>query len=215
MTSKYVPLTSLGYYICDIPKSIFNFFNNETEKYTSTNFKNQKTFKSNLAGAIEHEYVFPIPANELNKFFEEVVPEYWKAQHNFQEAKRKYNLLRDLDGNPALWINFQKKYEYNPIHNHAGVLSFTCWTKIPYKLKDELELPSNKNSASFTGPAFFFHFPTIQPAPANITNYRINVDSSMEGKMIIFPAWLQHSVTPFFTSDDYRISISGNLVPVN
>jgi hypothetical protein len=215
MTSKYVPLSSLGYYICDIPESILNFLNNETEKIISTNFKNQKTFKSNLAGAIEHEYTFPIPANELNKFFEEVVPEYWKAQHNSQEAKRKYNFLRNSDGNPALWINFQKQYEYNPIHNHAGVLSFTCWIKIPYKLEDELELPSNKNSASFTGPAFFFHFPTIHPAPANITNYRINVDSSMEGKMIIFPAWLQHSVTPFFTSDDYRISISGNLVPVN
>jgi hypothetical protein len=40
----------------------------------------------------------------------------------------------------------------------------------------------------------------------------IEADRSYENKMIIFPSSLQHCVYPFFTSDDYRISLSGNIV---
>ena len=37
------------------------------------------------------------------------------------------------------------------------------------------------------------------------------IDKSWEGVMILFPADTAHQVYPFYTSDDYRISISGNL----
>jgi hypothetical protein len=30
--------------------------------------------------------------------------------------------------------------------------------------------------------------------------------------MIMFPSSLNHMVSPFYTSDEYRISISGNLI---
>ena len=39
----------------------------------------------------------------------------------------------------------------------------------------------------------------------------LNVDKSFEGKMILFSAKQVHQVFPFFTSDDYRITVSGNL----
>ena len=37
-----------------------------------------------------------------------------------------------------------------------------------------------------------------------------NVDKSFEGKILMFPSYMQHQVFPFYTSDDYRITISGN-----
>ena len=37
----------------------------------------------------------------------------------------------------------------------------------------------------------------------------LNVDQSYEGKIILFPADLAHAVYPFYTSDDYRITMSG------
>ena len=37
------------------------------------------------------------------------------------------------------------------------------------------------------------------------------IDKAWEGTMILFPSSLNHNVYPFYTSDDYRISISGNL----
>ena len=37
------------------------------------------------------------------------------------------------------------------------------------------------------------------------------VDKSFEWKMVFFPARLNHGVNPFYTSDDHRVSISGNV----
>ena len=39
----------------------------------------------------------------------------------------------------------------------------------------------------------------------------IDVDKSFEGKMLMFPAKLQHLVYPFYTSDKERITVSGNI----
>jgi len=36
-----------------------------------------------------------------------------------------------------LWVNFQKKYEFNPFHMHDGLYSFVLWHKVPYKIDDE------------------------------------------------------------------------------
>ena len=37
------------------------------------------------------------------------------------------------------------------------------------------------------------------------------VDKTYEKKAFIFPAALQHSVYPFYGTDEYRITVSGNL----
>ena len=44
-----------------------------------------------------------------------------------------------------------------------------------------------------------------------VVNDVLNVDKSFEGKMILFSAKQLHQVFPFYTSDDYRITVSGNI----
>ena len=107
------------------------------------------------------------------------------------------------------WINFQKKYEYNPAHHHSGDLVFVIWIKIPYKLQDELNHPSSITSNS--GAASKFQFTNVSNQFSNISKNLLHVDESFEGKMIIFHSKMEHTVYPFFTSDEYRISMSGNL----
>ena len=110
----------------------------------------------------------------------------------------------------SLWVNFQKKYEFNPPHIHGGVYSFIIFVNIPYELEDELKQFKTKTNATSK-----LHFTTPCPLHWNrcgIVRTDINVDKSFEGKIIIFPAHLQHGVFPFYTSDDYRITISGNVV---
>ena len=48
-------------------------------------------------------------------------------------------------------------------------------------------------------------------ALGNIANCPMFVESGWEGNIVMFPAKLLHMVYPFQTSDDYRISIAGNL----
>ena len=103
----------------------------------------------------------------------------------------------------VMWVNFQKKYEFNPPHNHGGLFSFIIFVKIPYKLENEMNVASK------------LYFQTQAPTHlhgSGITTTHLNVDESFEGKILIFPSQLIHGVHPFYTSDGYRITISGNLV---
>ena len=51
----------------------------------------------------------------------------------------------------------------------------------------------------------------LNVVPVCLTGYNYSLDPSMEGYMVMFPSETQHCVYPFYTSDEERISISGNL----
>jgi hypothetical protein len=101
------------------------------------------------------------------------------------------------------WMNLQKKHEFIPNHVHDGVLSYSCWVNVPYDLDEELKNNERLNYASL----FQFSYSNILGIYSNKT---LPIDKTWEGKIIIFPAGLTHCVYPFYTSDDYRVSVSGN-----
>lgn len=105
----------------------------------------------------------------------------------------------------SFWVNFQKKYEYNPLHNHSGIFSFVIWMKIPYDIKKEQELPWVKGSKNQkTVGNFTFVGPDME-------NHILTMEKEIEGYCAIFPSHLHHMVYPFYTSDEERVSISGNI----
>ena len=106
----------------------------------------------------------------------------------------------------SLWINLQKKYEFNPLHDHSGVLSFIIFLKIPYDLKKEDKVFAPTSSQYHTSRLLFV------TSRFNKMHYILaSVDKSYENKMLVFPANLHHEVYPFYTSNDYRITVSGNI----
>ena len=100
------------------------------------------------------------------------------------------------------WINIQKKHQFVPHHTHDGVFSYTIWIKIPYDIQKELQ--TGKYSSTFE-----FKYNTIIGTPFNKI---IPVSKNDVGKIIFFPSKLTHGVYPFYTSEDTRISISGNIL---
>mgnify|MGYP002624962770 FL=1 len=108
----------------------------------------------------------------------------------------------------SLWVNYQKKHEFNPIHIHDGLFSFVIWHKIPFKMSDEkARFPHMKEKEIRAG-----HFVFLMPNElGQITSHAIAADNEWEGKIALFPASLNHQVYPFYTSDEYRVSISGNI----
>ena len=106
----------------------------------------------------------------------------------------------------SLWVNYMKKHEFNPPHDHTGVLSFIIFVKIPYNLKEE-ENQFPTTNQQHTSKLGFLN--TL--SDGSIDLMVINVDKSYEGKMLMFPSAQMHEVFPFYTSDDYRITVSGNL----
>ena len=56
------------------------------------------------------------------------------------------------------------------------------------------------------------HFCFLYSGPdGRVLSEDIPVDKKYEGKMALFPASLNHQVYPFYTSDEQRITISGNV----
>ena len=108
----------------------------------------------------------------------------------------------------SMWVNFQKKYEYNPMHLHDGVMSFVIWMKIPYKYEDEMQHETAKKVNCCMNGSFEFIYTNLLGA---ITGYQYSLSPEAEGGVLIFPSALHHVVHPFYTSDEERISISGNI----
>ena len=106
------------------------------------------------------------------------------------------------------WANIQKKHEFNPMHMHDGVYSFAIWLKVPYNIEDELKSPSVNRSNMPRAGLFSFIYTNIF---GEIREAEFPVDRSFEGTIFLFPSCLPHMVYPFTSSNEYRISISGNL----
>ena len=116
------------------------------------------------------------------------------SNHDQKESDlSKSKIEFSLGGGP--WVNFQKKGEFNPLHNHTGMVSAVAFIVIPDELEQERE---NSNFSAKTAGCLEItsnnqHF-TIKPR---------------EGMMYLFPAWLLHTVYPYH-SDVERVSMSFN-----
>jgi hypothetical protein len=164
-------------------------------------WNSHQKWNEGLAGNMEKQYemVKSIPILEpyLNEMCKSYT-EYW----NYYKKSGDFKLTQ-------MWVNFQKKNEFNPIHHHTETFSFACWLKIPYNIRDELNATHTKNSNAKAASAFQFIYPNIL---GNITLETLYVNKDWEKRLVLFPAHLSHCVYPFSTSDEYRISISGNLI---
>ena len=111
----------------------------------------------------------------------------------------------------TFWVNYQNKHEFNPIHNHSGVYSFVIWLKIPYDYEDQCKLPQFKGTKKIDlkPGCFEFRYVDMLGYPASKI-YFLNKEEH-EGKMVLFPAMLNHQVYPFYNIDEERVSMSGNI----
>ena len=139
-----------------------------------------------------------------------IIPLIEEYQTRFPEYARRVGVL--TEDAPfymnSFWVNFQKENEFNPIHNHAGVFSFTIWIKIPTNWREQHKIPISANSNSPGASNFEFSYTDMLGA---ITQNTFLLDKAAEGRMLFFPSGLMHNVYPFYNCSETRISISGNV----
>ena len=107
-----------------------------------------------------------------------------------------------------MWVNYQKQYEFNPVHDHIGVYSFVIWMKIPTEFKDQRELPIAKNTNMSVISNFCINYQNIL---GQNEEHMYEMSKEMEGTILFFPSQLLHTVYPFYNCEEDRISISGNI----
>lgn len=168
--------------------------------------KNIET-QSNLAGNIEEEY-------DLTKYthiLEEYVIKKICEDKNLVGYMNKHFVCNTEDRPlvlDSLWVNYMKKHEFNPVHQHSGCFSFIIFINIPYTKEEQKKISPGKKSIKDMAGALQFIF--ISPLGSIDTN-EIYADKNWEQSMLIFPSNLFHAVYPFFNTDEYRITVSGNI----
>tara|TARA_Y100001973_G_scaffold42002_1_gene62723 strand:+ start:84 stop:695 length:612 start_codon:yes stop_codon:yes gene_type:complete len=196
-------LPNIGLTEGKIPAQIYQTLNKEIVDI-HTNDRDIVRMNHSLAGQITKEYEITKSRQLLDPFLEEMGRAYQKEWNYYPKENPNNNLIVE-----SVWVNMQKKLEVNPLHNHDGTLSFVAWLYVPFKLEDERNMENCKNSRTVElSSTFQFVYTT---ALGTIANCPLFVESGWEAKVVMFPAKLLHIVYPFQTSDDYRISIAGNL----
>jgi len=173
------------------------------------NKKHTEKANHDLAGNIADEFIISEGKQVVWPMINYLIDEYFKKYPGFlARASGMTNKSSFTLGLHNLWVNFQKKHEFNPVHVHDGLFSFVIWHKVPYTMADEkARFPHMKESEIRAG---HFAFLVINEL-GQIQSQCIAADKEWEGKMVMFPASMNHLVYPFYTSDEQRISISGNI----
>jgi len=162
--------------------------------------KNKINYEHKLAGQLHREMGYTQESKDI------IAPELAKYlgvyDQMFQRYQNKKYLTPPNYAISALWVNYQRQYDYNPPHDHDGSLAFVIYLDMPEKLIEEHKAYKGKSC----GPG------GIQFLYGEGDRQAITYMSQMPqtGDMYIFPAWLKHYVSPF-KSDITRISVAGNV----
>ena len=119
-----------------------------------------------------------------------------------------------------LWSVHSYEGDYNPIHDHLTAspmgISFTTWTKVPEQIGktadgQEVEDYSLYNSSGVIDGYINFTYGLNQTSdPERLRPSQSRYVKPEEGKLLLFPSWMQHAVYPFFGSGERR-TVAGNM----
>jgi len=188
-----------------LPVDLFN-----TLKIEIQNLRGKVGQQQRLAGNIKEEWNLEPSISKFNNYIINLINKHPDHLRYLVTERKKFV---NEDRVPPLqlinfWVNLQKKHEFNPVHNHSGLFSFVIFVQIPYDLeREKKEGPGSLSNSNFTSCLQFHTTNTLGRHYDEI----VYVDKSYEGGIYFFNAETMHCVYPFFTSDDYRITVSGNI----
>jgi hypothetical protein len=177
--------------------------------YIETARKIPGTVNEQLAGNISEsrnledkdDWFYQAVLSDLILQYKKSYPHYGMHIDLLEEQSTSYCLN-------SFWVNFQKENEFNPLHNHSGVFSFVIWVKIPTDYREQHAMPISVYSGSPSASNFEFRYTSML---GDLGYHSFFLDKESEGKMLFFPAKLMHTVYPFYSCSEERISISGNI----
>ena len=193
----YGELSSYGIIHHKFEKEELKFLYEEVN-FLKDNFSKATPANDELVGHIVNEYYLSGKTTGiLQEMMMPLIQEYDARWPNFL-ARPFFD--RDVAiGLKDAWVNFQKKYEYNPVHDHSGIFSFVWYLDIPEEIRQE-----HKNSKGNTLSRGCIEFSSIFKAASRM---RLNPQTN---DLLIFASQHEHQVYPFY-SDNTRISLAGNI----
>lgn len=179
-----------------------NSIRNLTQEIEDMDRSRQPTIDHSHVGVITNEFriVTESARNELAQVLMPACEQFAQSFH--WTAEQRPMTLTDT------WVNFQRPGEYFIPHTHKGVFSFALWIRVPFTQAEEASWRESNGKSSRALHAFTFHY---TDALGRITPYELPVDRTWERECVVFLGETMHSVTPFYSTDEERIVVSGNV----
>ena len=172
--------------------------------------KKPEDMKGELAGNINSSIRLDTTNPLLEDFMQKVLPAFIGNHiESYGAPWRQVMKEGDQWNLESFWVNFQKKHEFNPPHDHGGVYSFVIWLKIPTSYEEQRKLPIAVDSNADNHISNFAF--TYTDILGKVKTFAYNMEKEAEGYMVMFPSTLLHQVFPFYKSSGERVSISGNI----
>ena len=144
--------------------------------------------------------------NVLKKYTERLFYDDWNNYRKYHIVKEKEEPQFEMN---RFWVNYQRQYEFNPLHFHSGLYSFVIFMKIPTHWKEQHEM--NKDEFRARVASDFVFVWGSENKKYGVVKESFQLSSEDEGRMLFFPAFLQHMVYPFYECEEERVTISGNI----
>ncbi len=172
----------------------------------SKDFEQSRSHNAKLAGNLKNSYLM---TESVKHVYNLMAPHVLQFDEKFGRYVTQNSIAPE--SSPIylkeLWVNFQHKHEFNPPLEHYGIISFVMWLKIPYTFEEEKKVSPGAGSNHDVSGKFCFQYTN---SLGDICNHFIEADKSLENHGLMFSAKMKHSVFPFYSSDDYRVSVAGN-----
>ena len=191
--SLETPSRKTGYIIRDLPQNFYPLM----DEYV--NMHHNDLAEKELVGHLT-SYIIDCKSDKLKDFHNYISILALDLDMHLDRNNEKLELRR-------FWVNYQNKHEFNPMHIHDGDYSFVIWYKIPYIIENEKMKFPNVNYDQILNGYFNFYY----EAEGHVKVVNLPVDKTWEKTICIFPSDLQHGVMPFYTSNEYRVTFSGNV----
>ena len=199
MQTHYFP--NIGYISDDVPENLL------ARLKKIVNEKNLEKHNMDLAGNIRKEFKIPKALGYFEGYIIDLCKKYdeeFNYVKTIKVTKQAHPFFLE-----SMWVNFQKKHEFNPPHDHSGIYSFVIWMQIPTSYEEQKKLPiCAESNAHGSISNFGFHYTN---SVGRVSQFFYNMEKEAEGYMIMFPSEMKHEVFPFYENDGERISISGNI----
>ena len=198
MCMQSIQFPNLGYVRNSVPESAIT----QLTQWIDSIDESTTTINHSHVGTIAREYEItsePVKA-ELSNILAPMVQQYVNDMH--------FTIQPRAVGLTTAWCNLQQSGEYFAAHTHTGLFSFALWIRVPFTQADERAWREARGKSGRETASFQFHY---TDALGRITPNVLEVDSSWEREIVVFPGEMMHSVTPYYSTDDVRIVVSGNI----
>ena len=158
--------------------------------------KKETSWNNKLAGHLGEQ--FQIDNEKLEKILNNYLKIYKKVFTEYYSGTVDFYI-------ESSWVNFMKKGDFNPPHNHSGDFSAVLFLSMPDEIiKENKDFKGSGGPSGGPGELRFF-------TGVEVKDF-INAASFLPGRgdLFIFPAKLSHMVAPF-KSDVERITVAFNM----